>query len=160
MFIGGDYLKTLREAKKIAEKLTDKKIPKETTLRDWKSMGVISNHLEIEERGQHGRRSLFYDEFPAELAAVAELKANYKLKDIGKVRKQLMKSDKHIATEFIMQKINADKLLQKAIDAENEEKKWEIISRIKDLKELTELREDYVDVYLKKEEKLKEEVSI
>ena len=35
-----------------------------------------------------------------------------------------------------------------------------LISRIKDLKELTELREDYVDVYLKKEEKLKEEVSI
>ena len=64
---------TLKNARIIASKLTKNKIPKITTLHDWKAAGLISEVIRFENNGK-GRIGFFKETLPVEILKSAELK--------------------------------------------------------------------------------------
>ena len=79
---------TIKEAKNKAEKLI--KVPSLSTLGDWVSKEYISGPIDFICKGRAGgRKGLYPDNLPVQIAVTQELKTDYKLSEIGEARKKL-----------------------------------------------------------------------
>ena len=97
-------MKTLKNARKLAKEITDKSIPKPTTLRNWNAKSVISEPIEYENKGAGGGRVGLYPDFIVlEIATAAELKGQITLKKIGEARQEIIKrlEDQGKSLEYI-----------------------------------------------------------
>ena len=85
-------MKTLKNAREIAKKMTCKNIPKPTTLHDWKARGIISDPIDYDNKGAGGGRvGLYPDYVVIEIVTAAELREEITLKKIGEARKNIIK---------------------------------------------------------------------
>lgn len=84
---GGIKIYTLKEARKIAIEITERKfdIPKADSLRRWSYQGLITGAKNFDQRGRGGGRIGLYDEtLPVQIAVIAELKEKFELKKLAK----------------------------------------------------------------------------
>lgn len=121
---------TLRQAKLKARKLINNPddIPnKDVTIRSWIMYGLISGNIGYKNKGRSGGRvGLYEDTLPAEIAAIAELKNKYKLKQIRGIRNSAFAMLEGVGVELDSGKIKdiSKKKLQEvvweALDEANE----------------------------------------
>ena len=75
---------TKKEARELASKLTNRKIPQRSALSKWTRKGLLDTPIEQENLGKAGgRRNFYWHGFPVEIATVCDLKSEYQLGQIS-----------------------------------------------------------------------------